>query len=72
MRDGADHVVDSAWHGLRDGGSPCQAADRVLLAAIAALDVLLPLSGLSLLIVLALDQLLIRRGPRLRRFFRTA
>jgi uncharacterized iron-regulated membrane protein len=45
---------------------------RVLLVSMAALGVFLPMFGLSLLIVLALDQLLIRRVPRLRRFFRTA
>ncbi|TFC57494.1 MULTISPECIES: PepSY domain-containing protein [unclassified Cryobacterium] len=45
---------------------------RVLLVAMTALGIFLPMFGLSLLIVLALDQLLIRRVPRLRRFFRTA
>ncbi|TFC51088.1 hypothetical protein E3O68_16410 [Cryobacterium sp. TMB3-1-2] len=46
--------------------------NRVLLMAMTALGIFLPMFGLSLLIVLALDQLLIRRVPRLRRFFRTA
>ncbi|MDG4785005.1 PepSY domain-containing protein [Micromonospora sp. WMMD1102] len=42
-----------------------------LLGAMAVLGVFLPLFGLSLLIILALDQLLIRRLPALRNFFGT-
>lgn len=37
----------------------------------AGLGVFLPLFGLSLIVVLVLDQLLIRRLPRMRRFFGT-
>ncbi len=37
----------------------------------AVLGVFLPLFGLSLLVILALDQLLIRRVPALRSFFGT-
>lgn len=43
--------------------------NRILLVATIALGVLLPLFGLTLLLVLALDQLVIRRVPRLQRFF---
>ncbi|GIJ11195.1 PepSY-associated TM helix domain-containing protein [Micromonospora andamanensis] len=43
----------------------------LLLAAMAVLGVFLPLFGLSLLVILALDQLLIRRVPALRSFFGT-
>ncbi|RYP82852.1 PepSY domain-containing protein [Nocardioides guangzhouensis] len=44
----------------------------LLALGIAALGVLLPLFGLSLLVVLALDQLVIRRVPALATFFGTA
>jgi uncharacterized iron-regulated membrane protein len=43
----------------------------VLLVAMVALGIFLPVFGLSLIVILALDQLLIRRVPRLRRFFGT-
>ena len=43
----------------------------ILLIAVIALGVFLPLFGLSLLVILALDQLLIRRLPPLARFFGT-
>lgn len=43
----------------------------ILLAAMVVLGVFLPLFGLSLLIILALDQLLIRRVPALKSFFGT-
>ncbi|MBN9207694.1 MAG: PepSY domain-containing protein [Microbacterium ginsengisoli] len=41
----------------------------VLLAAVVALGLFLPLFGLSLLVILALDLLVIRRVPALRQFF---
>ncbi|MCJ0700582.1 PepSY domain-containing protein [Frigoribacterium faeni] len=44
-------------------------SSRVLLIAMVALGLFLPIFGLSLILVLALDQLLIRRVPRLRKFF---
>lgn len=44
----------------------------VLLLAVAALGVFLPLFGLSLILILAFDQLIIRRVPRLSRAFGTA
>lgn len=44
-------------------------ANWILLAAIIALGVFLPLFGLSLLVILALDQLVIRRIPAARKFF---
>lgn len=43
----------------------------LLVAVMAGLGVFLPLFGLSLIVVLVLDQLLIRRLPRMRRFFGT-
>ncbi|WP_181073432.1 PepSY domain-containing protein [Rathayibacter sp. AY1A3] len=43
----------------------------ILLIAMIALGVFLPVFGLSLILVLALDQLLVRRVPRLKRFFGT-
>ncbi len=46
-------------------------ANGLLLIAVIALGVFLPLFGLSLLVVLAADQLLIRRIPAARRFFGT-
>jgi uncharacterized iron-regulated membrane protein len=45
--------------------------NRVLFAAMLALGIFLPVFGLSLLVILALDHFLIRRVPRLRRFFGT-
>lgn len=47
------------------------AASPLLLVAVVALGVLLPLFGLSLLVVLALDQLVLRRVPALAGFFDT-
>ena len=44
----------------------------LLFAAMVVLGVALPLFGLSLLVILALDQLVIRRVPRLRRLFASA
>lgn len=44
-------------------------ANWVLLIAIVALGAFLPLFGLSLLVILALDQLVIRRLPAARKFF---
>ncbi|MCK9910858.1 PepSY domain-containing protein, partial [Microbacteriaceae bacterium K1510] len=41
----------------------------VLLAAVVALGLFLPLFGLSLLVILAVDLLVIRRVPALRQFF---
>lgn len=41
----------------------------LLVAGLVLLGVLLPLFGLSLLLVLVLDQLVLRRVPRLQRFF---
>ena len=46
-------------------------ANWILLIAVVALGVFLPLFGLSLLVILALDQLLIRRVPAARKFFGT-
>lgn len=43
----------------------------ILLVAVAALGVFLPLFGLSLIVILAFDQLIIRRIPRLSRAFGT-
>ncbi|MFY1635522.1 PepSY-associated TM helix domain-containing protein [Solwaraspora sp. WMMB335] len=43
----------------------------ILLATMVVLGVFLPLFGLSLLVILALDQLLIRRLPALKSFFGT-
>ncbi|RGE22458.1 PepSY domain-containing protein [Leucobacter sp. wl10] len=45
---------------------------RLLLVALVALGIFLPLFGLSLLVILALDQFLIRRIPRMRKFFGSA
>lgn len=47
------------------------AASPLLLVGVVALGVLLPLFGLSLLIVLVLDQLVLRRVPALAGFFDT-
>ena len=44
----------------------------IIIAALILLGIFLPLFGLSVLITLALDQLLIRRIPRLKRFFTSA
>lgn len=44
-------------------------ANRLLLVAVIALGVFLPLFGLSVLVILAFDQLIVRRIPRLRRAF---
>lgn len=46
-------------------------ANWILLIAVVALGVFLPLFGLSLLVILTLDQLLIRRIPAARKFFGT-
>ena len=43
----------------------------ILLVAVIALGIFLPLFGLSLLVILALDQLIIRRIPAARKFFGT-
>ncbi|WP_300591006.1 PepSY domain-containing protein, partial [Microbacterium sp.] len=43
--------------------------NRILLVALVGLGLFLPLFGLSLLIILVLDQLVIRRIPRLRKYF---
>ncbi|KJQ53179.1 PepSY-associated TM helix domain-containing protein [Microbacterium sp. SA39] len=43
----------------------------VLLVVVAALGIFLPMFGLSLLVILAVDQLLIRRMPSWKRFFNT-
>ncbi|MEV2241287.1 hypothetical protein [Micromonospora sp. NPDC049891] len=45
--------------------------NRTPLGAMVVLGVFLPLFGLSLLVIFALDQLLIRRLPALRNFFGT-
>lgn len=45
--------------------------NRILLISVVALGVFLPLFGLSLIVILAFDQLLVRRLPRLSRFFGT-
>ncbi|WP_051215502.1 PepSY-associated TM helix domain-containing protein [Granulicoccus phenolivorans] len=42
---------------------------RILLVALVALGIFLPMFGLSLIVILALDQLLIRRVPALAKFF---
>jgi uncharacterized iron-regulated membrane protein len=47
------------------------AASPLLLVGVVALGVLLPLFGISLLVVLALDQLVLRRVPALAGFFDT-
>ncbi len=46
-------------------------ANVILLVAVVALGVFLPLFGLSLLVILALDQLIVRRIPAGRKFFGT-
>lgn len=45
--------------------------NQILLTAVAALGVFLPLFGLSLVVILAFDQLIIRRIPQLSRAFGT-
>ena len=45
--------------------------NRMLLVALVALGVFLPLFGLSLVVILAFDHLVVRRVPRLRRLFGT-
>lgn len=44
-------------------------ANWILLIAVVALGIFLPLFGLSVLVILALDQLVIRRIPAARKFF---
>lgn len=46
-------------------------ANVILLIAVIGLGIFLPLFGLSLLVILALDQLVIRRIPAARKFFGT-
>ena len=46
-------------------------ANGILLVAVVGLGVFLPLFGLSLLVILALDQLVIRRIPAARKYFGT-
>lgn len=43
--------------------------NRILIAVLIGLGIFLPLFGLSLILVLALDQLLIRRLPQMKKFF---
>ncbi|KQY51660.1 MULTISPECIES: PepSY-associated TM helix domain-containing protein [unclassified Nocardioides] len=67
------------WWRRRPGGSVGAPRGRMplraspfLLVAVVVLGLLLPLFGLSLLVVLAFDHLLVRRVPALSRFFDTA
>ncbi len=47
-------------------------ATPLLVVALVALGVFLPLFGISLLVVLLLDQLLLRRVPRIAAWFNVA
>jgi uncharacterized iron-regulated membrane protein len=47
-------------------------ATPALVVGLVLLGVLLPFFGISLLLVLALDQLVLRRVPAVGRFFETA
>lgn len=46
-------------------------ANWILLVCVVALGIFLPLFGLSLIVILAFDQLIVRRVPRLRKAFGT-
>lgn len=48
------------------------AGNVILLACVVALGIFLPMFGLSVLVILAVDQLLIRRIPAWKRFFTSA
>ena len=61
----------SGTDGAPRGRMPLQATPA-LAVGIIALGVFLPLFGLSLLVILALDRLVMRRVPALRRWFTVA
>lgn len=44
----------------------------MLVVVMVGLGIFLPLFGLSLIVIFALDQLLIRRTPRMKKFFGSA